>query len=86
MPPAIEMENTLRNGVVIGKLAHFFAPRVVPLKQLYDVDLAVYNACMSTCWSVTDILAGEGPCVSSYGQHCTVAAGHGEHQDASGLL
>ncbi|XP_054754442.1 ras GTPase-activating-like protein IQGAP1 [Lytechinus pictus] len=38
LPPTTELEEGLRNGVYLGKLAHFFAPDKVPLKRIYDKD------------------------------------------------
>ena len=44
LPAASLIENELRNGVMMAKLAHFFAPKVVQLRNIYDMDLAVYKA------------------------------------------
>ena len=43
LPPTVELEESLRNGVALGKLAHFMAPELVPLRKVYDKDLARYN-------------------------------------------
>ncbi|XP_077181510.1 ras GTPase-activating-like protein IQGAP3 [Paroedura picta] len=40
-----ELEESLRNGVILAKLAHTFAPDVVPLKKIYDLDQARFKAC-----------------------------------------
>ncbi|XP_075764038.1 ras GTPase-activating-like protein IQGAP3 isoform X2 [Pelodiscus sinensis] len=39
-----ELEESLRNGVVLAKLAHCFAPDLVPLKKIYDCEQARYKA------------------------------------------
>ncbi|NXG63650.1 IQGA3 protein, partial [Hemiprocne comata] len=39
-----ELEETLRNGVVLAKLGHCFAPSVVPLKKIYDREQTRYKA------------------------------------------
>ncbi|XP_070211492.1 ras GTPase-activating-like protein IQGAP1 isoform X2 [Littorina saxatilis] len=44
LPPTVELEEGLRNGVYLGKLGHFFAPNVVPLKKIYDKDQTRYNS------------------------------------------
>ncbi|KAM6234220.1 ras GTPase-activating-like protein IQGAP3 [Porphyrio hochstetteri] len=44
LPPPTELEESLRNGVVLAKLGHCFAPTVVPLKKIYDREQARYKA------------------------------------------
>lgn len=39
----MELEETLRNGVVLAKLGHCFAPTVVPLKKIYDPEQSRYK-------------------------------------------
>ncbi|XP_065059905.1 ras GTPase-activating-like protein IQGAP1 isoform X2 [Rhopilema esculentum] len=39
LPPTTELEESFTNGVTLAKLAHFFAPKVVPLRKIYDKDL-----------------------------------------------
>ncbi|KAJ6652764.1 hypothetical protein lerEdw1_010912 [Lerista edwardsae] len=39
-----ELEESLRNGVLLAKLGHFFAPDVVPLRKIYDLDQAQFQA------------------------------------------
>ena len=43
LPPASELEGALRNGVVVAKLAMFFAPDVVKQKNIYDFDESIYK-------------------------------------------
>ncbi len=43
LPTTTELEEGLRNGVFLGKLAHFMEPDVVPLKKIYDKDQARYQ-------------------------------------------
>ncbi|XP_053134397.1 ras GTPase-activating-like protein IQGAP3 isoform X2 [Hemicordylus capensis] len=40
-----ELEESLRNGVILAKLGHFFAPDVVPRRKIYDLDQAHFKAC-----------------------------------------
>ncbi|XP_063001981.1 ras GTPase-activating-like protein IQGAP3 [Elgaria multicarinata webbii] len=40
-----ELEESLRNGVILAKLGHFFAPDVCPLRKIYDLDQARFKAC-----------------------------------------
>nr|XP_056709157.1 ras GTPase-activating-like protein IQGAP3 [Euleptes europaea] len=40
-----ELEESLRNGVILAKLGHFFAPDVVPLRKIYDLGQARFQAC-----------------------------------------
>lgn len=42
LPGPSALEESLRNGVYLAKLAHFFAPDVVPLRKVYDADESVY--------------------------------------------
>ncbi|XP_027523571.1 ras GTPase-activating-like protein IQGAP3 isoform X1 [Corapipo altera] len=44
LPPPTELEETLRNGVLLAKLGHCFAPAVVPLKKIYDREQTQYKA------------------------------------------
>uniref|UniRef100_A0A8C0BXN3 Calponin-homology (CH) domain-containing protein n=1 Tax=Buteo japonicus TaxID=224669 RepID=A0A8C0BXN3_9AVES len=44
LPPLMELEETLRNGVILAKLGHCFAPTVVPLKKIYDCEQTQYKA------------------------------------------
>ncbi|NXK98970.1 IQGA3 protein, partial [Mesembrinibis cayennensis] len=44
LPPPMELEESLRNGVVLAKLGHCFAPAVVPLKKIYDREQTRYKA------------------------------------------
>ncbi|NXB94605.1 IQGA3 protein, partial [Vidua chalybeata] len=43
LPPPTELEETLRNGVLLAKLGHCFAPAVVPLKKIYDPEQTRYQ-------------------------------------------
>ncbi|XP_050690760.1 ras GTPase-activating-like protein IQGAP1 isoform X2 [Eriocheir sinensis] len=44
LPEAGELEEQLRHGVYLAKLAHFFAPTIVPLRKIYDADLSRFRA------------------------------------------
>nr|DBA13986.1 TPA: hypothetical protein GDO54_005007 [Pyxicephalus adspersus] len=44
LPPPTELEESLRNGVTLAKLGNFFAPELVPLKKIYDIDQLRYKA------------------------------------------
>ncbi|XP_038071617.1 ras GTPase-activating-like protein IQGAP1 isoform X2 [Patiria miniata] len=44
LPPTTELEEGLRNGVYLGKLANFYAPKKVPLKRVYDKEQSRYKA------------------------------------------
>ncbi|XP_071395989.1 ras GTPase-activating-like protein IQGAP2 isoform X3 [Centroberyx affinis] len=44
LPPTTELEEGLRNGVYLGKLAKFFAPKMVSEKRIYDRDQARYKS------------------------------------------
>ncbi|XP_023390059.1 ras GTPase-activating-like protein IQGAP3 [Pteropus vampyrus] len=44
LPSPVELEDSLRNGVLLAKLGHCFAPSVVPLKKIYDVQQLRYRA------------------------------------------
>jgi len=56
IPASVELEEGLRNGVVLAKLAHFITPEKVPLRKVYDKDLSRYNVssrltfCMFELW------------------------------------
>ena len=49
-----ELEEALRNGVVLAKLAHFITPDRVPLRKVYDKDLSRYNVRQS--WLLMTVL------------------------------
>jgi len=44
LPPTTELEQALRNGVILGKLGHYYAPDVLPLRRIYDLNEAKYQA------------------------------------------
>ncbi|XP_064449810.1 ras GTPase-activating-like protein IQGAP3 isoform X4 [Mirounga angustirostris] len=44
LPSPVQLEESLRNGVLLAKLGHCFAPAVVPLKKIYDVEQLRYQA------------------------------------------
>ncbi|XP_070691114.1 ras GTPase-activating-like protein IQGAP3 isoform X2 [Pempheris klunzingeri] len=44
LPAPTELEESLRNGVVLAKLAHRFAPNTVALKKIYDPEQQRYHA------------------------------------------
>ncbi|KAG5271265.1 hypothetical protein AALO_G00177810 [Alosa alosa] len=44
LPAPTELEEGLRNGVLLAKLGNCFAPKVVPVKKIYDLDQARYKA------------------------------------------
>jgi len=44
LPSTIEMEENLRNGVYLAKLAHFMTPDALPLNKIYDVEQRKYKA------------------------------------------
>lgn len=43
LPPTTELEEGLRNGVYLGKLGKFFAPKMVSEKKIYDRDQSRYK-------------------------------------------
>nr|CAD7568265.1 unnamed protein product [Timema californicum] len=43
LPPTTELEENLRNGVYLAKLANHIAPEVVPLSRIYDIEQKRYN-------------------------------------------
>ncbi|XP_011265580.1 ras GTPase-activating-like protein IQGAP1 [Camponotus floridanus] len=44
LPPTTELEENLRNGVYLAKLAHFIAPNVLSLNKIYDIEQRRYKA------------------------------------------
>ncbi|KAG7276552.1 hypothetical protein CRUP_019602 [Coryphaenoides rupestris] len=44
LPAPTELEEALRNGVWLAKLAHRFSPNTTPLRKIYDSDQARYQA------------------------------------------
>ncbi|XP_054010124.1 ras GTPase-activating-like protein IQGAP1, partial [Hylaeus anthracinus] len=42
LPPTTELEENLRNGVYLAKLAHFMAPETLPLNKIYDPEQKRY--------------------------------------------
>ncbi|XP_059474142.1 ras GTPase-activating-like protein IQGAP1 isoform X2 [Neocloeon triangulifer] len=43
LPPLTELEENLRNGVVLARLGHLIAPEVVSLSKIYDIDQSRYD-------------------------------------------
>ncbi|XP_075215376.1 ras GTPase-activating-like protein IQGAP1 [Lycorma delicatula] len=44
VPPCTELEENLRNGIVLARLGNLLAPEVVPKFRIYDLDSKRYNA------------------------------------------
>ncbi|XP_077377714.1 ras GTPase-activating-like protein IQGAP2 [Festucalex cinctus] len=44
LPTTTELEEGLRNGVYLGKLGNFFAPKMVAIKRIYDRDQTRYKS------------------------------------------
>ncbi|XP_076245101.1 ras GTPase-activating-like protein IQGAP1 [Calliopsis andreniformis] len=44
LPPTTELEENLRNGVYLAKLAHFMAPETLPFNKIYDPEQKRYAA------------------------------------------
>ncbi|XP_074079306.1 ras GTPase-activating-like protein IQGAP3 isoform X2 [Macrotis lagotis] len=44
LPSPVELEESLRNGVILAKLGHYFAPDVVPFRKIYDLEQLRYKA------------------------------------------
>ncbi|XP_067934294.1 ras GTPase-activating-like protein IQGAP1 isoform X2 [Watersipora subatra] len=44
LPLTTELEENLQNGVILAKLGHFFAPKIVPLRRIYDKDLTRFKS------------------------------------------
>lgn len=45
LPAPTELEEGLRNGVLLAKLGHCFAPKIIPLKKIYDLDQERFKVC-----------------------------------------
>ena len=43
LPAPTELEESLRNGVILAKLGHRFAPNAVALKKIYDPEQLRYQ-------------------------------------------
>lgn len=56
LPPTTELEEGLRNGVYLGKLANFFAPKLVSAKKIYDRDQARYKVNLSTSLNLLHLI------------------------------
>lgn len=57
LPSTTELEEGLRNGVYFGKLAKFFAPKMVSEKKIYDRDQSRYKVLNSDFRSTLFILS-----------------------------
>lgn len=44
LPPTTELEENLRNGVYLAKLAHFMAPESLSVHKIYDSEQKRYAA------------------------------------------
>ncbi|KAH9365176.1 hypothetical protein HPB48_008951 [Haemaphysalis longicornis] len=53
LPAATRLEESLRNGVYLARLSHFFAPDEVPLRKIYDADQSVHRE-RGLCFRHTD--------------------------------
>lgn len=48
LPAPTELEEALRNGVILAKLGHRFAPTSIPLKKIYDGEQLRYQVMTQT--------------------------------------
>lgn len=48
LPAPTELEEALRNGVILAKLGHCFAPSTVPQKKIYDPEQLRYQVTTHT--------------------------------------
>lgn len=48
LPAPTELEEALRNGVILAKLGHRFAPSTVPQKKIYDPEQLRYQVMTHT--------------------------------------
>jgi len=44
LPAVTQLEENLRNGVILAKLGHFCAPQVVPLRKIFDSDQSRWSS------------------------------------------
>ena len=44
LPPASELDESLRTGVILCKLGHWAEPEVLPLRKIYDLDGSRFEA------------------------------------------
>lgn len=71
MPPTTELEERLRNGVHLAKLANFFAPKMVSEKRIYDRDQCRYKVNLPRPFDYLDhIFADCIPCEELCFQTC----------------
>ncbi len=42
LPPTTELEQALRNGVILCKLGHYCAPETLPMRRIYDLNESKY--------------------------------------------
>ncbi|KHN84799.1 Ras GTPase-activating-like protein IQGAP1 [Toxocara canis] len=54
VPEEIQLEANLSNGVLLARLANFFAPDMVPLSRIFDVDQSRYKKEGKPCYRHTD--------------------------------
>lgn len=52
LPPTTELEEALRNGVILGRLGHFYAPDILPLRKIYDRDQAKYHVGLQCIFTI----------------------------------
>uniref|UniRef100_A0A0M3KIC8 Calponin-homology (CH) domain-containing protein n=1 Tax=Anisakis simplex TaxID=6269 RepID=A0A0M3KIC8_ANISI len=54
IPEEIQLEQNLSNGVLLARLANFFAPDMVPLNKIFDFDQSRYKKDGKPCYRHTD--------------------------------
>ena len=47
LPPTTELEQALRNGVILCKLGHYCDPEALPLRKIYDLDESKYRVSLA---------------------------------------
>ncbi len=45
LPPASELDESLRTGVILCKLGHWVEPETLPLRKIYDLDGSRFEVC-----------------------------------------
>ena len=43
LPPTTELEEALRNGVILCRLGHYYCPELLPLRRIYDLEQTKYR-------------------------------------------
>lgn len=55
MPKIIELEDDLRNGVLLARIANYFAAELIVLEKIFDLRKVNFKSILTTLFFITNL-------------------------------